>query len=933
MCCSCHQVCTTSHVIFNLVYISIGTIQLVAGVFFFVSLPPLFRIGSNLWTGGWNVLFGVSGAVVTCVGTLSPSKQHILHYFTLSILCVNVVNLVILEIGEFRLFLPDTLRGENLSHETRFLLSCARMSSSMSTIVAIVCSFIDAQLTFCSIECTQRSNRQKKPEHEVISDADYILPRVKTTNSGSSGGAPLRPTEPGTNTKLHPAAHYTQSWVFDASHNPGDQPKTITLKRKRHNRSATDGAIKSPQPMVKSPNVLHPTSPMPGSAATPVVIVEDAGNTDRQLHFMTSFSRTPSPVMPHDESGSDSEMSSIQDFKDIRSQPVHDHLEKLTEPAIYRKRLDSARSSSSVTNRTSPPRSVSPRLATSEQPQYASLVMELEKTFARKRSVTEQEAPVLPDLQHRKSDAEFSKELEAALKSIESLESPQSVEMRSPPVTSPMGPPVGPSSIQFETTTNSSTTTSSNAPMIPKDHDSVEVRPWNAKVPDARGKPPPARSKSFVIRQDNGKTIINVKQPFSLENSPVPVHKAMGQPSFPENNVSVHRSIVQIVEDQVPPSHTHHRTQLKSKNSFKCSGVNYSSLPLPMGPRPLRSNRERKLEDSIKKKRVGNKSVGFRLENMPNNVRRAISFNTSNSQESDLDKLDDTNNSIGTNFRHRSTSTNEGTVSSQKQNLNRRSSNVVDYGSRYRTVDSSYGTLHGDSLSSEHLSQDSTIFNDTLINGSYSTNTKTNVPAHSKSNGVTNGHIVPVQSFKRKLNFSDVSNQPSESDDVDSDMLQVCFSEEESSTNETSYVIENNKNQNLELPHNQNLSSNFDNCSKVSNGLNCDKYGEAGGPGKIQECNNNLVQLPPTSKPSQPTKLQSRWSIKSLLRRKPSHPISLPPELEAAFLKSESLIFLTEEELIARYDSHKQTLRDIEQRTLQNMKASKKYQSSPDSDC
>ncbi|KAL1457171.1 hypothetical protein WDU94_001831 [Cyamophila willieti] len=656
--------------------------------------------------------------------------------------------------------------------------------------------------------------------------------------------------------------------------------------------------------MVKSPNALHPTSPLPGSTATPVVIVEDAGNSDRQLHFMTSFSRTPSPVMPHDESGSDSEMSSIQDFKDIRSQPVHDHLEKLTEPGIYRKRLDSARSSSSVTNRASPPRSVSPRLVTSEQPQYASLVMELEKTFARKRSVTEQEAPVIPDLQHRKSDAEFSKELEAALKSIESLESPQSVEMKSPPVTSPLGPPVGPSSIQFETATSS--TTSSNAPTIPKDHDSVEVKPWNAKVPDPRGKPPPARSKSFVIRQDNGKTIINVKQPSSLENSPVPVHKSAVQPSsFLEKcSIPVHRSIVQIVEDQVPPSHSHHRTQLKSKNSFKCSGVNYSSLPLPMGPRPLRSNREKKLEDSIKKKRIGNKTVGFRLENMPNNVRRAISFNASNSQESDLDKLDDRDDSIITDFRNRSTSADQGTLSSQKQNLNRRNSNVVDYGSRYRTVDSSYGTLHQDSISPEL----STTFNDTLINGSYSTNTrsntKNNVLAHFKSNGVTNGNIADP-SFNRKLNFSDISNQPSESD-VESEMLQVCFSEEDSSTNETSYVIENNKNQNLELPHNQNFSSNTNN-SKLngSNGI----HSEAGGDGKVQECNNNFVQIPPTSKQSLPTKLQSRWSIKSLLRRKPSHPISLPPELEAAFLKSESLIFLTEEELIARYDSHKQTLR------------------------
>lgn len=66
--------------------------------------------------------------MVSCVGTLSPGKQQILHYFTLSILFVNVINLVILEVGEFRLFLPESLRGEDLSHDIRFLLSCGKLN-------------------------------------------------------------------------------------------------------------------------------------------------------------------------------------------------------------------------------------------------------------------------------------------------------------------------------------------------------------------------------------------------------------------------------------------------------------------------------------------------------------------------------------------------------------------------------------------------------------------------------------------------------------------------------------------------------------------------------------------------------------------------------------------------------------------------------------
>lgn len=310
-----------------------------------------------------------------------------------------------------------------------------------------------------------------------------------------------------------------------------------------------------------------------------------------------------------------------------------------------------------------------------------------------------------------------------------------------------------------------------------------------------------------------------------------------------------------------------------------------------------KSREDKKPVDSAKKKR-GIKTVGFRLENMPNNVRRAISFNASNSQESDLDKVDE-DDSVITEFRNRSNSASpsQSHTLPHRQNLNRRTSNVIDYGSRYKTVDSSYGTLRNGSLSPAPLSSvDRPALNGTITNSSFI--------HHAKSNGIPKAHI-PLSnghtgySLNRKLNFSDVGNstlEPPESlvesdvESKESEMLQVCFSEEEgSSANETSYVIENHKNQNLELPQNQKLSPKV-----VSNG-------EAGG---AVECNNNLVQLPP-----QPAKLQSRWSIKSLLRRKPSHPISLPPELEAAFLKSESLIFLSEEELVARYESHKQTLR------------------------
>jgi recombination DNA repair RAD52 pathway protein len=52
----------------------------------------------------------------------------------------------------------------------------ARVTTSISTAVAIVTSFLDSQFTFCSM---QRSRPPKKSLHEPVSDIEYILPRVR----------------------------------------------------------------------------------------------------------------------------------------------------------------------------------------------------------------------------------------------------------------------------------------------------------------------------------------------------------------------------------------------------------------------------------------------------------------------------------------------------------------------------------------------------------------------------------------------------------------------------------------------------------------------------------------------------------------------------------------------------------------------------------
>lgn len=57
-----------------------------------------------------NVFFGVGGAVFSCVGDWTAAKQRGLLCLTLTILVMNIINLIILEIGEWRYLTPDSVK-------------------------------------------------------------------------------------------------------------------------------------------------------------------------------------------------------------------------------------------------------------------------------------------------------------------------------------------------------------------------------------------------------------------------------------------------------------------------------------------------------------------------------------------------------------------------------------------------------------------------------------------------------------------------------------------------------------------------------------------------------------------------------------------------------------------------------------------------------
>lgn len=200
----------------------------------------------------------------------------------------------------------------------------------------------------------------------------------------------------------------------------------------------------------------------------PIVRVEqvsEESNGNRNLNYMKSFSRTPSPAALSDSSSQDSSTNP----------PIYECLERLTEPTLYRSRLNTAISlNAEFSGFAVSPKPVRPRseiftkdrfcviegLDFTEKVQYASLMVELQQTFLSKKKMFQQSASPRSasesvavgnspektkseskgsscpessqdDSQrtgHKESDAEFSKELEAALKLIQDLESPNTIE-------------------------------------------------------------------------------------------------------------------------------------------------------------------------------------------------------------------------------------------------------------------------------------------------------------------------------------------------------------------------------------------------------------------------------------------------------------------------------------------------------------------------
>jgi len=179
---------------------------------------------------------------------------------------------------------------------------------------------------------------------------------------------------------------YGRSWVFEAdgTAGPGGRPPTYASTE---SLSALDHRLPATAVVTAGAAVCSRTGTLKRRAkpVTPVVIVEMEGTGGRPTQLMTSFSRTPSPVGLSESSSQDSVSAAA-----MANPPIYECLEKLTEPSVYRSRLNTALSASiqeAIASGDGPPRSLSPRPPPAAEPvQYASLMEELQKTIGNRLS-------------------------------------------------------------------------------------------------------------------------------------------------------------------------------------------------------------------------------------------------------------------------------------------------------------------------------------------------------------------------------------------------------------------------------------------------------------------------------------------------------------------------------------------------------------------
>ena len=105
---------------------------------------------------------GIVTIMLCCFGQLSMKKAQGLLLMSLVVTVVNLINLVVLEVGEWRGFLSDTDREYIDQFGLGYLMYSAYICTTLSTVVAMVASFLGSQHTFCFLQLRAEEDSARK---------------------------------------------------------------------------------------------------------------------------------------------------------------------------------------------------------------------------------------------------------------------------------------------------------------------------------------------------------------------------------------------------------------------------------------------------------------------------------------------------------------------------------------------------------------------------------------------------------------------------------------------------------------------------------------------------------------------------------------------------------------------------------------------------
>lgn len=105
---------------------------------------------------------GIVTIMLCCFGQLSMKKAQGLLLMSLVVTVVNLINLLVLEVGEWRGFLSQADEEYINQYGLNYLMKSAYICTTLSTIVAMVASFLGSQHTFCFLQLRAEEESARK---------------------------------------------------------------------------------------------------------------------------------------------------------------------------------------------------------------------------------------------------------------------------------------------------------------------------------------------------------------------------------------------------------------------------------------------------------------------------------------------------------------------------------------------------------------------------------------------------------------------------------------------------------------------------------------------------------------------------------------------------------------------------------------------------